>query len=72
MKVFYLDTSAINSLYDDPEVSNLKSAIKDRAQVYISVFTIAELASTSDADRRLGLLRLAKDISGKCCTRNRH
>ena len=65
MKAFYLDTSAINSLYDDPKVSNLKSAIKDRAQVYISVFTIAELASTSDADRRLGLLRLAKDISGK-------
>ncbi len=65
MQTFYLDTSAINSLYDDPEVSNLKSAFKDSLHVYISVFTIAELASTSNADRRVGLIRLAKDISGK-------
>ena len=65
MKIFYLDTSAINSFHDDPNASSLKAVIKDKAQVYISVFTFAELASTSDKDRRIGLLKLAKDISGK-------
>lgn len=64
MKIFYLDTSAINRLYDDPNLEELKATIKNKAQVYISVFTVAELASTSDKYRRTGLLKIAKDITG--------
>ncbi len=64
MRAFYLATSAINSLHDDLRVTELIEAIKKSAQVYISIFTIAELASTSDQDRRTALLRTAKTISG--------
>ncbi len=64
MRAFYLDTSAINSLHDDPRATELIEAIKKSAHVYISVFTIAELASTTDQDRRTALPRTAKTISG--------
>jgi len=63
-KIFYLDTSAINNLYDDPSLPSVKIAIQDKAQVYISVFTVAELSATANAVRREGLLKLAKEISG--------
>ena len=43
MRAFYLDTSAINSLHDDPRATELIEAIKKSAHVYTSVFTIAEL-----------------------------
>jgi hypothetical protein len=63
--VFYFDTSAVNSLHDDPHVSDIKNAVKQFAQVLVSVFTVAELASTSDPDRRVALLKTAKTISGE-------
>jgi uncharacterized protein with PIN domain len=65
IKSFYLDTSAINSLYDDPKASKLIEAIKKNAYVYVSIFTIAEIAAESNAHRRIGLIKIVKDmISG--------
>jgi len=61
---FYLDTSAINRLYDDPEGPNLRKVLQERSIVYTSVFIVVELGAESDESRRIGLLRLIKNISG--------
>lgn len=64
MRTFYLDTSAINSLLDDADRSDLTDRLGTHFKVYISVFTVAELAATSEEGRRVGLVTLARDISG--------
>jgi len=64
MVTFYLDTSAINHLFDDSRSSFLKETIQKHARVYLSIFTFVELASTSMEQRRIDLLRFAKEISG--------
>jgi hypothetical protein len=61
---FYLDTSAINSLFDSPNVGHISARISRRDVVYPSVFTVAEIGATSDKVRRFGLLRLTKQLSG--------
>lgn len=62
MKHFYFDTSALNHLLDDNiEASSVSNK---KVTIYISVFTVAEVASTPDLARRNSLLRLAKEISG--------
>jgi len=61
---FYLDTSAINRLYDDPENINLQKILQENSIVYPSVFIIAELSAEPDKSRRIGLLELIKKISG--------
>ncbi|MBM4272843.1 MAG: hypothetical protein FJ134_00040 [Deltaproteobacteria bacterium] len=64
MKTFYLDTSAINRLYDSAKMLELKNAIKIKGEVFLSIFNVVELASESTKERREGLLGLAKDIGG--------
>jgi hypothetical protein len=59
----YFDTSSINWLLDDPQRDLLVAKIRSHADGHISVFTVAELASTSSEERRNRLLRLAKSIS---------
>ena len=64
MRTFYLDTSAINSLFDDADRSDLVDRLGTHSKVYISVFTVAELAATLDRNRRIGLVTLAREVSG--------
>jgi len=64
MSVFYLDTSAFNRLFDSPSLKLLSELIQKRAVVYPSVFNVAELGSTSNEKRRVGLLKLTREISG--------
>lgn len=64
MKMLYLGTSAVNHLFNDSRAFDLKKNIQKVGVVYPSVFNIAELASTSNQKRRLGLLKLIKEISG--------
>lgn len=64
MRTFYLDTSAINRLFDDPDRFEVVKALSSHSKVYISVFTVAEIAATSDVERRIALVALARDISG--------
>jgi len=61
--IFYLDTSAINSLFDDLSLAQLLPAISKRALIYPSIFNVAEIGATPDKARRLGLLKLTKQIS---------
>jgi hypothetical protein len=61
---FYLDTSAINSLFDSPNLGHISARISNRDVVYPSVFNVAEMGATSDKARRFGLLKLTKQISG--------
>jgi len=62
MKIFYFDTSALNHLFDDSNdcTSTLHTI---NAAIFISVFTVAEIASTNDLSRRISLLQFAKKIS---------
>ncbi len=63
MKKFYFDTSAINHLFDDPQSISLLNSNSENIRIFISVFTVAELASTPDQERRNALLKLAKIIT---------
>ncbi len=63
MLIFYFDTSVINHLFDDPELAIRKKAFSESCIVYPSVFNIAEIASTTETERRNGLLKLTKEIS---------
>ncbi len=63
MKTFYFDTSTLNHLFDD-SYDCTSSLLKRNANIFISVFTVAEIASTYDLSRRSSLLQLAKKISG--------
>lgn len=61
---FYLDTSAINHLYDDPQHTLLTSILDKKKNVFISIFTFAEIASTKNKTRRNGLLKLTSSLLG--------
>src|SRR4030043_158753 len=61
--IFYLDTSAINRLFDSRNLALISAGIPQRYVVYSSVFNVAEIGSTSDEKRRLGLLKLTNQIS---------
>ena len=63
MSTLYFDTSAINRLTDEPNRSSLL-AVLSRNTCAISIFTIAELASTTSPDRRSQLLRTVKELIG--------
>lgn len=63
MKTLYLDTSVINKLFDDSRASLLKNVIHKNFIVYPSIFIIVELASETNEKRRLGLIKLIKDLS---------
>ena len=60
----YLDTSAFNWLLDDPNSAHLQECVVQKCRLYLSIFTFAELASESCAERRIELIRLAKKLSG--------
>lgn len=64
-KTVYLDTSAANHLYDDPNAHVLTETLKSKSQPLISVFTVMETASTSDSGRRAGLTAFLKTITGR-------
>lgn len=64
MTAFYLDTSAINNLYDSPSLDLLSQLILNQTVVYPSIFNVTELGCDSDEKRRAGLLKLTKEISG--------
>lgn len=59
----YFDTSAINWLFDHPYRDRLVADIRDKAEVHISIFTVAEMASTSSKERRTELMRFARKIT---------
>jgi hypothetical protein len=42
----YFDTSAINWLFDDPRRDSILGRLVGSACIYISIFTVAELAAT--------------------------
>jgi hypothetical protein len=63
MTIFYLDTSAINKIFDSAYSDRFSQLILQTVTVYPSVLNIAELASESDEGRRIGLLKLTKEIS---------
>jgi hypothetical protein len=63
MTIFYLDTSAINKIFDSPYSDRFSQLIQKTATVYPSVLNTAELGSESDEGRRIGLLKLTKEIS---------
>lgn len=64
MTIFYLDTSAINKILDSPYADSLTKVIQKNVIVYPSVLNIAELGAASNEARRVGLLKLTKEISG--------
>jgi len=64
MERIYLDTSVINCLLDDSLSDDLISSLKKSFQPYLSFFTIIELLATSDKQRRIKLVNLAKNILG--------
>ena len=62
MEFFYFDTSGLNHLFDD--CHNITSRLLEtNSKIFISVFTVAEIASTYDISRRNSLLQLAKNVS---------
>lgn len=64
MKTLYLDTSIINRIYDDPDFDKIINIIKSHLEIYPSIFNVIELASTPNMNRRIGLLKILKSISG--------
>lgn len=64
----YLDTSAINRLYDyvscelQEDPLRWARAFRDQYSVLISAVNIAEICATSDAERRIALLRLCYEL----------
>ncbi len=61
--LIYFDTSAINWLFDDPRRDSILGRLVGNASIYISIFTVAELAATPSKERRTELLRLARKLS---------
>jgi len=64
MKTIYLDTSAINYIYDDSRSDRITSILKEKARIYLSIFNIVELACEKDKNRRIGLIKIAKKLIG--------
>jgi len=69
MMRYYFDTSAINKLHDCENSKLIQSIINESpvrktVKCYISVFTLAELLSESNAKRRKSLIQYAKSIVG--------
>jgi len=58
--LLYFDTSAFNNLFDSPNLSFISGIIFKQHVVYPSVFNIAEILSTTNEARRIGLLKLTK------------
>ncbi|MCX5886643.1 MAG: hypothetical protein NT096_12170, partial [Proteobacteria bacterium] len=61
--ICYFDTSVINRLLDDQSGLDLIKKLRKSLKIYLSVFTFAEIMATSQHERRLKLLMLAKDIN---------
>ena len=62
-EAFYFDTSAVNWLVKDPGSAPIVNGICTYSGVYISAFTVAELAATPLKEQRNRLLKIAKSIS---------
>jgi len=62
-EAFYFDTSAVNWLVKDPCSAAIVNGICNYSGVYISAFTVAELAATPLKEQRNRLLKIAKSIS---------
>jgi hypothetical protein len=62
-KTFYFDTSAVNWLAKDPGSTATINGICAYSGIYISAFTVAELAATPLKEQRTQLLKIAKTIS---------
>jgi len=60
------DTSGINRLYDDSERDVIVCALRAASQVIITGLNVTEAAATptEDTNRRIGLLRLERKLSG--------
>lgn len=65
MRKYYFDTSAINRLLEEPSVRRVARKAGKQFVIFPSVFTIAEVAGTTDPDQRIKLLRFLKNISGE-------
>jgi hypothetical protein len=59
----YFDTSAVNWLAEDPDSTTVINRICEYFGVYISAFTVGELAATQLKEKRNHLLKIAKAIS---------
>jgi len=62
-ETFYFDTSAVNWLAKDQDPAAIIKGICAYSGVYISAFTVAELAATPLKGQRTQLLKTAKTIS---------
>jgi len=60
---FYFDTSAVNWLARDPACYAIINGIRNHSGLYISAFTVAELAATPVKEQRNQFLKIAKSIS---------
>ncbi len=64
MTTCYLETSAVNRLVDDQSRSGQLGLPRGDTRIYISVFTVAELAACGNRQRRAGLLDVARELLG--------
>lgn len=60
---FYFDTSAVNWLSKDPACDAITNGIRNYTGLYISAFTVAELAASPIKEQGNQLLKIAKTIS---------
>ncbi len=65
MTTYYLETSAVNRLLDDQTHSGQLSLPRGDTRIYVSVFTVAELAACRDKQRRTALLGVARELLGE-------
>jgi predicted nucleic acid-binding protein len=63
MMTICLDTSAINNLMIDPEVERLTTTLLERFDVYITALNVAEIAKTTQPEKREQLRAFEKRLA---------
>lgn len=61
--IYCFDTSALNHLHDDTEVTNLTTGLVVTNTVWITALNVIEVGITEDADRRSSLLQLQSKLT---------
>ncbi len=61
--IYCFDTSALNHLHDDTEVTNLTTGLVVTNAIWITALNVIEVGITEDADRRSSLLQLQRKLT---------
>ena len=61
--IYYFDTSALNYLHDDPEVANITAGLTATNTIWITSLNVIEAGITNNAERRISLLKLQKQLA---------